>query len=140
MVASDLGLLISGAAKASEIKRLVFVPSEGTTNFVFVQFRGDFEERLKDELKEVEDAHGVVVLFIYKMHSLSGLGKAEVSTELYPWARRGPDCCCKFNERSKSRSFWRQLLDCFLPYTWTYARGENRIEQEACKLSVLTRV
>ena len=83
-IASDLGRLISGAAEVSKIKRLVFVPSEGTTNFVFVQFRGDFEERLKDKLKEVEDAHGGVVLFIYKMQSLSGLGKAEVSTEVYP--------------------------------------------------------
>src|ERR1700733_4852476 len=41
------------------------------------KYRGEFEERLKAVLKEIEDAQGQVVLFIDEMHTLIGAGRAD---------------------------------------------------------------
>src|SRR3546814_13148938 len=41
------------------------------------KFRGEFEERLKAVLQEVQAAAGEIVLFIDEMHTLVGAGKAD---------------------------------------------------------------
>ncbi len=74
LMALDLGALVAGA-----------------------KYRGEFEERLKAVLKEIESAAGEVVLFIDEMHTLVGAGKADgamdASNLLKPELARGALHC-----------------------------------------------
>jgi ATP-dependent Clp protease ATP-binding subunit ClpB len=54
VMALDLGALVAGA-----------------------KYRGEFEDRLKSVIKEVQDAEGQVILFIDELHTLVGAGAAE---------------------------------------------------------------
>ena len=74
LVALDMGALIAGA-----------------------KYRGEFEDRLKAVLKEIEAAEGEVILFIDELHTLVGAGAAEgamdASNMLKPALARGTLRC-----------------------------------------------
>jgi len=70
LVALDLGAMLAGA-----------------------KYRGEFEDRLKAVLKEIEESEGKIVLFIDELHTLVGAGAAEgaidASNMLKPALARG---------------------------------------------------
>ena len=74
LVALDLGAMLAGA-----------------------KYRGEFEDRLKAVLKEIENAQGHIVLFIDELHTLVGAGAAEgaidASNMLKPALARGELRC-----------------------------------------------
>ncbi|MBQ9425637.1 MAG: AAA family ATPase [Erysipelotrichaceae bacterium] len=61
------------------------------------KYRGEFEERLKAVLKEIENADGRIILFIDEIHNLVGAGKSEGAMDaanlLKPMLARGELRC-----------------------------------------------
>jgi ATP-dependent Clp protease ATP-binding subunit ClpB len=74
LLALDLGAMVAGA-----------------------KYRGEFEERLKAVLQEIESAEGEIILFIDEMHTLVGAGRADgamdASNLLKPELARGALHC-----------------------------------------------
>ena len=96
LVALDMGALIAGA-----------------------KYRGEFEDRLKAVIKEVEEADGEIILFIDELHTVVGAGAAEgavdASNMLKPALARGMLRCVGATTLNEYRKYiekdaaWRSI-------------------------------
>ena len=86
LLSLDLGLLVAGA-----------------------KFRGEFEERLKSLLREIELSNGEIILFIDEMHTLVGAGNADGSMDasnlLKPSLARGDLRCISATTITEYRKY-----------------------------------
>lgn len=102
LLALDLGALVAGA-----------------------KFRGEFEERLKAVIHEVQEADGQIILFIDELHTLVGAGASEGSMDasnlLKPALARG-----------ELRAIGATTLDEYRKYIEKDAALERRFQQVYC--------
>lgn len=102
LLALDLGQLVAGA-----------------------KFRGEFEERLKALIKEVQKSDGQIILFIDELHTLVGAGSSEGSMDasnlLKPALARG-----------ELRAIGATTLDEYRKYIEKDAALERRFQQVIC--------
>ena len=103
LLSLDLGALVAGA-----------------------KFRGEFEERLKSVIKEVQKSEGRIILFIDELHTIVGAGSSEGGTDasnlLKPALARG-----------ELKAIGATTVDEYRKYIEKDAALERRFQQVYCK-------
>jgi ATP-dependent Clp protease ATP-binding subunit ClpB len=96
-IAEGLAQRISSGDVPEGLKRKRIIALDMGSLVAGAKYRGQFEERLKAVLLEVEEAAGEIILFIDELHNLIGAGRAEGSMDasnmLKPALARGELRC-----------------------------------------------
>ncbi len=96
-IAEGIAFRIVSGDVPETIKSKTIVALDMGSLIAGTQFRGQFEDRMKAVLKEVEEADGEIVLFIDELHTLVGAGAAQGAVDaaniLKPALARGDLHC-----------------------------------------------
>ncbi len=117
LMALDMGALIAGA-----------------------KYRGEFEERLKAVLNEVQSENGDIILFIDEMHTLVGAGKADgamdASNLLKPALARGELHCVGQRRSMNTASMSRRIRHSpGVSSLWLSTSRRSKIRSRSCAAS-----
>ncbi|SFZ85800.1 ATP-dependent Clp protease ATP-binding subunit ClpB [Devosia enhydra] len=96
-IAEGLAIRIVNGDVPESLKNKALMSLDMGALIAGAKYRGEFEERLKSVLGEIESADGEIILFIDEMHTLVGAGKADgamdASNLLKPALARGTLHC-----------------------------------------------
>ncbi len=96
-IAEGIALRIAGGDVAESLKDKKILALDLGALIAGAKYRGEFEDRLKAVLKEVEASEGTIILFIDELHTLVGAGGAEGAVDaanmLKPALARGDLRC-----------------------------------------------
>jgi ATP-dependent Clp protease ATP-binding subunit ClpB len=92
-IAEGLAQRIASGDVPESLKDMTLISLDIGQLLAGTKFRGEFEERMKGLLKEIEKREGEIILFIDELHTIVGAGKAEgamdISNMLKPALARG---------------------------------------------------
>ena len=125
-IVEGLALRIAGGDVPDSLKNKKLLSLDLGSLVAGAKFRGEFEERLKAVITEIQKSEGQIILFIDELHTIVGAGASEGSMDasnlLKPALARG-----------ELRAIGATTLDEYRKYIEKDAALERRFQQVFCK-------